>query len=97
MKSFYNLGTNPYTLLKLTTWLINILGVSSGSEVKTFISCSNLLSMKFNLLTRPIKIPLKTLISNIFPAHNFKNIDSCWHYNIYEQDQFHATCKLRLE
>ena len=25
-----------------------------------------------------------------FPAHKFLNANSCWHFNIYEQEKFYA-------
>ena len=30
----------------------------------------------------------------IYPAHTCLNVNNCWHFNIYEQDIFHAFNRL---
>ena len=61
-------------------------------------SCSTQLStsMKFQFLmkTKMLKNKdlscVKTLRCCIYPAHKCLNANNCWHFNIYEQDKFHA-------
>ena len=36
----------------------------------------------------------KTLRCYINRANKFKNANNCWHFNIYEQDKFHAHEKI---
>ena len=58
----------------------------SGSEVKNFFHAQQ--STKFQLLIkRQIKMFLALSLSDIV---FIMLINKCWHFNIYEQDKFHA-------
>ena len=61
-----------------------------------FFSCSTQLSMKFKMLIN-IEIAkidgifrFNLLETAIYPANKCLNANNCWHFNIYEQDKFHA-------
>ena len=71
-------------------------GFRPGAEVIKLFSCSTQLSMKFKLLINIeiVKIDgifrLNSLEPAIYPANKCLNANNCWHFNIYEQDKFHA-------
>ena len=71
-------------------------GKRPGPEVIKLFSCSTQLSTKFQLL---IKTKILTngevycfmsLRCCIYHANKCLNANNCWHFNIYEQDKFHA-------
>ena len=60
---------------------------------KTFVSFSTELSMKFVLLINikiPIHVILKYFLLNRAEHEIYLANNSCWHFNIYKQDKFHA-------
>ena len=61
------------------------------TEVLKCFSYSTQLSMKVQLFMKNNNfILLKTLRCCIYPADKCKNANNCWHFNIFEQDKFHA-------
>ena len=65
-----------------------------GPEVIKLFSSSAQLSMKFQLLINAeiVKISgkFRFIPQNlvIYPANKCLNANNCWHFNIYEQDNF---------
>ena len=74
------------------------LGYQWESDNFTIRHCK--LSTKFQMLIKT-KIPtnekvscFKSLRSCIYHANKCLNANNCWHFNIYEQDKFHAQLSL---
>ena len=66
-----------------------------GPKAIKLFSCSTQLSTKFQLIKtkiRKIKHFLALSLSDvgIYHANKCLNAKNCWHFNIYEQDKFHA-------
>ena len=67
---------------------------SPGPEIIKLFSCTSQLSIKFQLLIKTKTLTnegvscFKSLRSGIHHANKCQN--SCWHFNIYEQDTFSA-------
>ena len=68
----------------------------TGHEVIKLFLCSTQLSMKFQLgikskITTNKEVScFKSLRCCIYHANKCLNANNCWHFNIYEQDKFHA-------
>ena len=77
-------------------------GPQISPDVINLFACSTQLSMKFKILISR-KISTNSVFSwaqislkcYIFPAHTCQNANNCYHFNIYEQEKFHA--KLSVE
>ena len=87
---------------KMNPWFYHMLymkgkpvciSTTSGFEFIKLFSCSNQLSMKFQLLIQlkcwKITIFLALRLSDIVFIL-FINVNNCWHFNIYEQEKIHA-------
>ena len=85
----------------VTTKLISIFDFSYAKrwfshDAAKYFSSSTQLSMKFKPLinTDIAKINgnfrYKSLKTVIYPADRCENANNCWHFNINEQDKFHA-------
>ena len=67
-----------------------------GPEVIKHFSCSTQLCMEFQMLTKTQMLKniffsyFQTLRHCIYHANKCLNANNCWHFNIYEQDQFHV-------
>ena len=67
---------------------------------KTFL-CSTQLSMEFQLLIKGQMLKykdfscFKTLRCCFYPANKCENANDCKHFNIYEQDKFHAPLSMK--
>ena len=70
--------------------------VLPGPEVIKLFSCSTQLSIAFQLLIKPEMLKNKdfscfqTLIFCIYDAYKCSNAINCWHFNIYEHNEFYS-------
>ena len=77
----------PHVRTTVSLWIYR-----PGPEVVKLFSCSTQLSLKFEFLRDVIVAKINEFLrfksskSVIYLAHKC----NCWHFNIYEQDKFHA-------
>ena len=73
-----------------TQW--NCKKMKTGSEIIKLFSCLIQLSIKFKMLIKFIKtfsiFQTQKSLKCYFPAHKCEMPTICWHFNIYEQENF---------
>ena len=72
---------------------VTVLYWMTGPEVIKLFSClteHEILNAHKDKISRNSAFWAQTSLECYFPAHKCYNANNCWHFNIYEQEKFHA-------